>query len=657
MIKELVNFTKNLDESFKNLEVKCREGLHIILQIVNNDNVLSINTTPTNFEIYSKKMTTETEFINRCKFLSQNAWCIDTNKCFDLPTKAIHSCSPFLVAFKREHLMGGGKFIENAAKNKKQVNERFGSYFEKGFELLEEGEKYKYTVFKNFFVYKEYEKVLNEIEAIQATKSDALTFELETLKATQKDETNKIKKEERSLLIKNLEHELLQFKKLDDAEYLLFYLDETLENYIKPHSKYLADKLFNTDKYNTEPDEEGLIYGTSNFMNSFNSNMPFLSHQTATFNITGRISNTEAKLLMEFNQILGRKILPNPLPIFVFKEELQRETIGLFKESGFRVGYKEIIEKLINIPDYAEDIGNYYLLNWANSTDGIIFRDFDFVSKFEYNYKTKIEDLFEIKYAPQLETIFDFQNELLPVIFNNNFIVKAKDGRIMQKYFDDIDAQYCESALNQILILKYRKAFYDFVYKSKREAITQEMFYDIMKVSILEDIRLDKIENKNHKKYFNIRKKLNIWLSLYEKFNLNSNKNEKTMASKLKDYQEFVAQLSMGKADTENANDKNFAFAAGQVIEYILKKSASDNKSYQWLEPYLQKSKCSELKKAIAVDIAKYKHAIEVSEIRFKSVCDFVLTYETEANTKDLLPELLAGIFSKNQFFHKNENN
>lgn len=73
------------------------------------------------------------------------------------------------------------------------------------------------------------------------------------------------------------------------------------------HQKYLADKLFNTEKYNTKPDEAGRIFGTSNFMNGFNSNMPFLTHQTASFEITGRISDEDAKYLYEFQQVLPRK--------------------------------------------------------------------------------------------------------------------------------------------------------------------------------------------------------------------------------------------------------------------------------------------------------------------------------------------------------------
>ena len=56
MIKEIINFTKNLDEDFKNLGVKPREGLHIVLNMVSNEGHLSINANDYQFAIYTKKM-------------------------------------------------------------------------------------------------------------------------------------------------------------------------------------------------------------------------------------------------------------------------------------------------------------------------------------------------------------------------------------------------------------------------------------------------------------------------------------------------------------------------------------------------------------------------------------------------------------------------
>lgn len=651
MIKEIINFTNNLSEDFKQEGVKPREGLHIVLKVLNESGRWCIDTENYQYEIYSKKMKEETEFIQKCKFLSQNAWCIDTNKCFDLPTKAIHSCSPYLVAFKREHLEGGEKHKENQKKNKTQLTERFKTYFENAKALFnKEEEALNNEVFEFFFTLKSFETILKQINQNNEIQTQVLNEQIEIEKERFKNEKDKDKKENIKLIISDLEQKLLSNKSLDDSDYILFYLDKSFEEYKTVHSKYLGEKLFNTEKYNTSPDEEGLIFGTSNFMNGFNGNMPFLTHQTASFDITGRISNKDAKDLFDFQQILARGILPKPLPFFIYKEELQAELITLFKESGNKMGFVEMVEGLWE--NYKEDFNNYYLLNWRNSDKGLKFLDFDFVTQFEYEFESQIENLFELndketkskKIYPKISNVFQLEK----YVFTR--LIGTRSNNI--DYFKDLDNEDYKDRKKTPNIhwdntfqayAKYRKAVYDFVYKSKRQGIDIRIFSDMVFSRIKDDIK-----NNNGN---SVKDKLNIWFSLYEKFDNNNKNITITMASKLKDYQDFVAKLAVGQADLDEAEDTHFAFAAGQVIEYVIQKSKTDNRSYQLLEPYLQQSKCNEFKKALANDIARYKHAINDNEWRFKSVCAFVQTWDTERNMKELLPEILAGVFAKNEFF------
>ena len=60
---------------------------------------------------------------------------------------------------------------------------------------------------------------------------------------------------------------------------------------------------------------------------------------------------------------------------------------------------------------------------------------------------------------------------------------------------------------------------------------------------------------------------MNIWFSLAERFDLQF-KNTDTMASKLEEQRVFMVALSQGEAILEN--DEQYAFAAGQVIYYLL---------------------------------------------------------------------------------------
>ncbi len=641
MIKELINFTDSLDEEFKNLGSLPKEGLHILIHsIVNEAGEVSIDLENFKYEQFSKKQKDEpSEFLSHCKLLHQSAWCIDTNKCFDLPTKAIHTCSPFSVGFKREHLEGGAKFKENEGK-KKQIYERFYDYFNKAFALFEnEEEKEKYVLFKHFFIHNHFSKILAKIENEQLAIRQHLEEKNEQLKNEFKESKDKGQKEALKEKIAQTEQELLKVKPLEDSNYIIFYFDVPLELYKSVHKKYLDDKLFNTDKYNTTPDADGLIFGTNNFLNGFNSNMPFLMHQTASFDISGRISNVEAKLLNDLKNMFPNKTLPNPLPVFIYKDEmLQDKVIGIFRESGFKFGYKEIIQKLVE--DNVEDISNYYLLFWQNTMDGIVFRDFDFVSRFEYKFEPSliIQNLFDIKekggkenkHYPLIRNIFEFEQQILKPLIQSKYLRVDYFGDLNKEDYAKLDRTFSSYS-------KYRKAVYDFVYKSQRNSISGNVFYEMVFNSVLDDV-------KNNNGY-GIKEKLNIWYSQYEYFN---SKQKINMVNKLKEYQDFVAAIIADEPLTD-ITDEKFAFAAGQVIEYILSKSKSADNSYNLLEPYLQQSKCVEFKKAIANDFGRYKH--ENFSKNFEKVAAFVLSYETDANLKHLLPQILSGVFAKNQLF------
>jgi len=642
MIQEIINFTQNIDDQFINSGLSPKEGLHVMLNTVTIDNTLKIDTENFQYEIYSKKLKAEpSEFLNQCKLLHQNAWCINTNKCFDLPKKAIHTCSPFCVAFKREHLNGGKKFKQNEAKNENQIYQRFGAYFENAFSLFEdEKDTLQFEVFKLFFTQVLFSSLINKIELENKIKRESLSKELVLLKEQQKDKRNTISTEIINNQIAKIEQDLITYKELQDSDYIIFYLKRPLEEYQSIHDKYLRDNIFVNDKYNTLSDETNKMYGVSGFMNTLNDKKPFLIHQTASFDIAGRISNKEAQHLDDFLKLLGNKSLPYPLPIFIYKEELQQKMIGLFQESGFKLSYKEIVEKLIN--DYSEDLDNYYLLYWISTKDGIVFKDFDFVSKFDYKLDAKIINLFELKERDKtslknysnINNVFQFEQAVFKQLLQNKY----------QKldYFSDLRKdEYEKKDFTFLSYSKYRKSVYDFVYKSQRQVVDGNMFNEMVFNGILDDIKQGN--------GYGIKDKLNIWYSLYKFFNPKNNIN---MASKLESYQTFVETLTNETTNVANASDTEFAFAAGQVIYYILSKSKSGDNGYQLLEPYLQKAKCSELKQAIANDFARYKH--ENFSNNFQRVVAFVLSYESTCNIKYLLPELLSGFFAKNQLFSNN---
>lgn len=667
MIKELIQFTESISD-LKDVGLQPKFGLYVQLRIDNDDGYLTLKLN--HAEVFGKK-TESTAFLKHCALVVQNTWMVDTNKCFDLPIKAIHSCSPYCVALKREGLPTlpihvierkveefrrelpekttpeaadkkikeylialqgtGEKFKVNQKEKKSQVYERMNTYFEKAFLLLDsETSSAKPDLFNSLST--------QNTEGAEKGRIEVFRNGLNTLEG-----------------INAFLSTIPEFEDLTDAEYVIFFLDVPMEKMVKTSTQYLRDKLFNTDKYNTPPNAEEEVFGTSNFLNGFGLKKPFLMHQTAVFDISGRISTKDARSLFEFAAIIGRKVLPNPLPIFIYEDE-QKLALPILRSNAHeepekRMGYQEIIKKVIASKRQvkADDaVGNYYLLFFSFGE----VKDFDFVSRFDYELqntegsKWKIEPLFSDSFQMELDTVFDFQNRVLPAIFNNALVVNTKAGGQQYKYFDDIDSNYCKTADTYSLVIKYRKAFYDFIYKSQRQSLSQTAFEEIMMTLILDDIRLDEYKNKQHTQNFAIKEKLNILFSLHQNFQP-FHKNDLFMANQTIQLREFVTTLAKGEGTIQN--DAQFAFTAGQVIAYLFSKTRSDDNSYSRLESFLQQTDIAQFQQALVNIFNRYKH--ENFSRRFELPFSEVSGYKTETNLRQYMPLLLSGFFSKNVLF------
>ena len=595
MLKELIQFTDSVleDKDFKTYGLSPKLGLHLVLKVDSSGTQLVTSSKPEH-TFYSKKIKNLDALQKKCAAWSQAAWMVSTNKCFDLPSRAIHTCSPFCFAVKRENLEGGEKFKTNNSNGKSQVYDRVGAYFAKGLELLD----------------------TEEDQQLVASFTEVLSD-------------------------KHLLHQWLancpEYEDLKDGEYVVFYLDLPLEKYQEGNEKYLKEKLFNTADYNQE-DEVGTLFGTSNFYNSFPNKKPFLQHQTATFDVANRISSRDAKVLYEFGELSRRGLFPRPLPLFILKEEVREKAIKIIKREAGKEkprGYQEIILELYE--DYKGELGNYYLL----FQQGGEIKDFDFVSKFEYYLKDRegdpwqVEDLFNTE-EMTISNVFELQSKVLPIIFNNALVVRRKDGNWSFKYFDDLDPQYCKTYNTYLMIMKYRKAFYDYIYKSKTQAIDGTAIKEILLTGIIDDIRLDD-------KGFNIRNKLNLLFNLHAYFSKPI--NQRFMAENIIQLRAHIDKVALSQAHLET--DEQFAFAAGQMVDRIFYGSKTGDKSFKYLEPFLNHSKPHRLKEAIAKYFQRYSH-IEYPP-RFRNVSSEVLTFPVKEDIKSLIPVFLAGVFSQNQ--------
>ena len=630
MIREIINFTKDIIEDCPDImqrNLKPNGGLYIFVDIDEAGNWVNENGVYGQDYLYLKTNDSESSIpISEITALEEEVKRVGTsmNKVLDKSSQ-IFSCSPYAVVFKKKSLTN--EKIPGIKGEK--ICKLLPFYFENARKLCPLEEQQRIVSFESICSI-----ILKGLENFIREQAD--------------------------------EKKIVLIDQLKDDEYISIYLRSvSLNDYKKAHDCYLKDKLYNKGEFNKTVN--GILYGVSGFLNGLNDKKLFLVHRTACMDegLCGRISFEEALLLDKFQSLILRKVLPNPLPIAVNQLE-NKLFLKLFHENETPLSYRELIKSLFEQHEIKE-LSDFYLLNYSKAKD-IVINDIDFVPMFRYYFDKpllienvmlagyKRDEIFEEERDIILKDIFSFEYVVVREIFNNCLVMIKKDGSYKSLYFGEVDLSKRSDNgkfLIYQLIMKYRYAFYEYIYKSKQNAINVLMFDEMMFTSILASIKNEEMKSRFS---FNnvIKRKLNIWFSLYNLFN-NNDKKKEVMASNVTDLMSKMRLVAKGEAVLETPEE--FAFAAGQLVSYLMDQSVASDKTYSMLEPYLQKTKSKHLQDAIAHVFSQYKHAVSIYGKAFKALASNVLTYDEDVDMKPLLKYFLAGCFSNCVIYEKKEEN
>ena len=644
MIREIINFTNGLLSDIPDImqwNIQPDKGLHVFIDIDETGNWANqILQQGIDYDYYDGK-NQDIKLWNDCIRYQEATEYITMNKVskFD-KKKKIHSCSPFAVAFNfnfndKEKSELGIKIFKKSDKPSKEelksnnaliraqrrivIEERLKDYQSNSLSIYGIKEKDGDLFSNQPFIYgkqimgffNNLHKILNAVELIA----------------------------EYSLLIgKDYLHLYVRTIPIDVQEEL--------------HNRYVKQEIFSGEVMLKEH------FGSVGFFTAYNQKKPFLRHRTSFLKdgVCQRFSEEDAITLYTFEKLLRRKpqCLPNPLPIMIDGREWNKRVIKLFNESGDTLSFRDLLKQLFAKYNM-KSLPNYYLLNLSKTVSGIVINDFDFVPLFRYyldgdivvsnvtNSSSLQDKSFEREREISIKTIFDFERVAVREVFNNS-LVKIKEDKYVTNYFGEIDSNYViGGTLMSNLMQKYRKAIYAYIYKSDTNAINASMFDDIMYQSVLSNIKQDTFENKRFEWNNSIKKKINIWFSLYKMFNQNDKREY--MVTKINELKNEISRVTKGETDL--LSPESFAFGAGQLVSYLMDRSVSTNKTYAMLEPYLQKGKSRLLQDAIAQTVTVYKHDInQIYKGRFEFLASQVLTYGGDIDMKPLLKYFLAGCFS-----------
>ncbi len=644
MIREIINFTNGLLSDIPDImqwNIQPDKGLHVFIDIDETGNWANQNLQQgIDYDYYDGK-NQDIKLWNDCIRYQEATEYITMNKVskFD-KKKKIHSCSPFAVAFNfnfndKEKSELGIKIFKKSDKPSKEE-------FKSNNALIRAKRR---TVIEERL--KDYQSNSLSIYGIKEKDGDLFSNQPFIYGKQIMGFFNNLHK------ILNAVELIAEYSLLTGKDYLHLYLRTIpIDVQEELHNRYVKQEIFSGEVMSKEH------FGSVGFFTAYNQKKPFLRHRTSFLKdgVSQRFSEEDAITLYTFEKLLRRKpqCLPNPLPIMIDGREWNKRVIKLFNESGDTLSFRDLLKQLFAKYNM-KSLPNYYLLNLSKTVSGIVINDFDFVPLFRYyldgdivvsnvsNSSSLQDKSFEREREISIKTIFDFERVAVREVFNNS-LVKIKEDKYVTNYFGEIDSNYViGGTLMSNLMQKYRKAIYAYIYKSDTNAINASMFDDIMYQSVLSNIKLDTFENKRFEWNNSIKKKINIWFSLYKMFNQNDKREN--MVTKINELKNEISRVTKGETDL--LSPESFAFGAGQLVSYLMDRSVSTNKTYAMLEPYLQKGKSRLLQDAIAQTVTVYKHDInQIYKGRFEFLASQVLTYGGDIDMKPLLKYFLAGCFS-----------
>ncbi|MEO9144579.1 MAG: hypothetical protein ABI237_03400 [Ginsengibacter sp.] len=609
MIYEIINFEKALKESGEEQQAVTPRGLNILFSVENGQEIIKWGIYP--YDMDRKNIPFDTDHFNKCGQLYQYTTGLISNKRHDRKNE---SCSMFSYILRLSA-------IEDIKINSDwSISvENYKSKASQFFDLNGKPE------LKNGF-----EKFISFLKTDLIIKLGEIVKSVETY--------NEIEK-----------------KKIKLDKVFIFF-DTKEEYYKEAQINCLQGNPISEKKSESQDDMEyHEDYKESDLMSGFSAHKEFLLHRTAPFKYDFKIPSSYITIINDFFTKLSSSF-PKPLPIFIDKKELNRKVINIF-EKDKKLTFADIFERIYATNEGIEDgdLQNYYLLYAQKIIGGFEIKDLEFVPSFNYILNYKIEHVFDtVKKLPfVINTIFDFQRIIIGELFDNCLIkFDEKEGRFTNNYWGEVKEKFCKSTNNFRLILQYRKAFYDFVYKSMRQAITGRMLNDIILSGVVDALKDEKFRTKNPAKEERIKTLLNIYFNLNQHFDTNNNNFTKintSMATKTKELISYAQELvSNDDKHFEENEDVEFAFCFGQLVFYLLSQSEASKKTHSLLLTYLQKPDFNLLKQKAKEDATKYSYRISFHNKKFNKMCGEVFGYTPQTKFNDLISFFLAGYFSKN---------
>lgn len=405
---------------------------------------------------------------------------------------------------------------------------------------------------------------------------------------------------------------------LERKDYLKLFFEANEQEYEREGRRYFLPNIYNSNDYNIEI--ENVVYGLPDNNLGMNAKKPFLSMKSRKYPAPYLLNGEQVLLQKKFFDYLMNLVSVGYHHVYVDTD--QKEIMGYKTgetpkkmESGYYLRLKkgkteaEILEQ-DHISGYRQELELPF--------------DFQEFVKGQYeNYQESYRKYYKRSEIGELLNEVFFSKYLI-----GNYMTEAKDMNIT------------DGILKKNLLLS-RNAIFDWTYKGIDrgfDKLLKKISLDLIKGTLLNGYQERAIWQ------------LNLRLSFSEYF---SPMEEKNMAEIISELKKNMERKVCSNTLIPLEHDREYYYAVGQLVAYLLSRNKSKEKSQALLNPFLNARTDEIIKKRLLQIYKKYNYDISDYNKRVKNLLGMIEGYEPDGKVNQEM--IILGYVSNNIIYNKEE--
>lgn len=407
-------------------------------------------------------------------------------------------------------------------------------------------------------------------------------------------------------------------------DYLKIFFEYPCKKYINEGKRYLIPNIYNNNDCNIEFD--GDIYGLPNNNMGLNSKKPYLENKTRKNTSPYLIDAEEVQLQKEFFDYLMNEVSRGKVNAFI---DLDKKIIDV-KENG-------------KVPE--NDFNGLFLR--LKKGKEVEIHDFDTITSYKSILKKELimKNILELNLESKLnqkylECYHSFKKKedvqkILDEVFFSSYLIN--------NYFTDAgDISIKDNVVKNNLLIA-RNSIFNWIYKGIQKGSCNGIS------AVLDKVSLNLIKGAINNGYIaRAGHQFNLRWSLREYF-----QGGIGMADIIHDLKSTL-RVKINEKDTSKIDDdKEYYFAIGQLINYLLSKSKGKKRPHSLANQFINSKNNDDLKVKLRKLYVKYSYNPDVNSKRFNNLYAMIVGYLPEGKVDTDL--VIAGYLNSSLIYEKSE--